>query len=93
MQTTVTKVSRAEASEKCRATQDNRCSSTRGIGAISSCYQWNFNVKRDWIWYGDEKDLEHEWAHHRGHPHTGEGENPSMQCYLNEWRSNQERDL
>lgn len=84
-----TKVSRAEASERCRKTQADVCSGTSGVIFITSCYQWNFDQKKAWIWYSRDSDLEHERAHHRGHPHVGEGENSVMACYLKEWKAKQ----
>lgn len=56
---------------------------------ITSCYEWNFGLGKAWIWYSRDEDLEHERAHHRGHPHVGDGENGAMFRSLKEWQKKQ----
>lgn len=87
MELVETKVSIAEATERCRKRQRDACSDISRLGIITSCYTWDFDQKKAWIWYSSDSDLEHERAHHRGHPHVGEGENSVMACYLKEWKS------
>lgn len=88
MKTTVTKVTQQEAERHCRATEKSACSTTGASPFIRSCYVWDFDKKRDFIWYSTEEDLAHEQAHHRGHPHTGETADTGMQCSLDLWRKN-----
>lgn len=92
MQTTITKVTATEASALCRSDEGGRCSTTAELLNITSCYIWDFAANKDYILYSLDEDLEHEGAHHRGHPHIGETADTGMQCSLDAWRDTQKRD-